>query len=49
MAPKKGPGDQLKRKVVLVVGADESVTATVRDALPNWRVEQAEAPYICAA
>jgi anti-sigma regulatory factor (Ser/Thr protein kinase)/ActR/RegA family two-component response regulator len=40
MEPKKDPGDQLERKVVLVVGADGSVRATVQDALPNWGIQQ---------
>jgi anti-sigma regulatory factor (Ser/Thr protein kinase)/ActR/RegA family two-component response regulator len=42
MAPKKDPVEQLERKVVLVVGADESVTATVKEVLPNWRVQQVD-------
>jgi anti-sigma regulatory factor (Ser/Thr protein kinase)/ActR/RegA family two-component response regulator len=42
MAPKKGADDQLERKVVLVVGADESVAATAQDALANWRVQRVD-------
>jgi DNA-binding response OmpR family regulator len=42
MAQKKGSGDQLERKVVLVVGTDESVAGTVRDVLPNWRIQQVD-------
>jgi anti-sigma regulatory factor (Ser/Thr protein kinase)/ActR/RegA family two-component response regulator len=42
MAQKKSSGDQLERKVVLVVGTDESVAGTVRDVLPDWRIQQVD-------
>jgi anti-sigma regulatory factor (Ser/Thr protein kinase)/ActR/RegA family two-component response regulator len=42
MSSNKDPGDQPQRKVVLVVGADEGVAATVHDVLPNWRVQRTD-------
>jgi anti-sigma regulatory factor (Ser/Thr protein kinase)/ActR/RegA family two-component response regulator len=42
MASESPAGEQLERKVVLVVGADESVGATVNDVLPNWRVQRTD-------
>jgi anti-sigma regulatory factor (Ser/Thr protein kinase)/ActR/RegA family two-component response regulator len=42
MAPNKDPGGQPQNKAVLVVGADESVAATVHDVLPDWRVQRTD-------
>jgi anti-sigma regulatory factor (Ser/Thr protein kinase)/CheY-like chemotaxis protein len=40
MEPDKDPREQ--RKVVLVVGADDAVAATVPSVLPNWRVQRVD-------
>jgi anti-sigma regulatory factor (Ser/Thr protein kinase)/ActR/RegA family two-component response regulator len=42
MPPNKDPERQSARQVVLVVGADDTVAATVQDVLPGWRVQRAE-------